>query len=77
MTYEELQQRAMEARSKQDENYWEGWMADIEWGEFIAGLAVLHDWDGQIKEMMKQGYLIDHPMYYLYCPEAMLEGRAT
>lgn len=77
MTYEELRTRAIDARSRGDENYWEGWMADLEWSQFVNAWALVQDWDGQLKEMMRNGYLQEHPLYEHYCPEAQLEGRAT
>lgn len=77
MEQDEIQRRLMEAKSRGDESYWEGWMGDVEWGQFVQAVAVVGEWDRQLKEMVSQGYLPDHPYAVLYSPEQMLEGCRT
>lgn len=77
MEQAEIQRRIGEARSRGDESYWEGWMEDVEWGQFVQAVAVVGDWDRQLKEMISQGYLPDHEYAVLYSPEAYLEGCRT
>lgn len=77
MEQDEIQRRLVEAKSRGDESYWEGWMEDVEWGQFVSACAVVGEWDRQLKDYIGQGYLPDHPYAVLYSPDQMLEGCRT
>ncbi len=77
MEQDEIQRRVVEAKSRGDEAYWDGFLSDCEWNQVIQAVAVVGRWDEQLKEMVKQGYLPDHPYAVLYSPDQMLEGCRT
>jgi len=77
MEQDEIQRRLIEAKSKGDEAYWDGWLSECEWGQIIQAVAIVGEWDQQLKDYIGQGYLPDHPYAVCYSPEMLLEGRAT
>ncbi len=77
MEQDEIQRRVVEAKSRGDEAYWDGWLSSAEWGQVIQAVATIGSWDYQIIEMVKQGYLPDHEYAVLYSPDQMLEGCRT
>jgi len=77
MEQDEIQRRLIEAKSRGDEAYWNGWLDECEWNQIIQAVSVVNRWDEQLKEMVSQGYLPDHAYAVLYSPEQMLDGCRT
>ena len=61
MESDEIKRRFYNSGNKSEESYWGAWLEDLEYAQFIEAIAIINEWDKQILEMIKNGYLVDHP----------------